>query len=246
MIQLIDEDDVKKKRVRNVKSGDGITLIGSDDLVDESKVSKIDKKEKIVISENAKKNKKYHLLRWKIKGFLIRENIIKRCINWETVLDVFDSELVSKDDLTDTEIKAIFLRHSCELIEHHTKYREIHGVDEYLWMTPSEHRNLHNRLRKEGKCNVSPDELKKISTIAMRRTEKYKEQQLAFHKEEKYRQYYYDYYKKNTIRKTFTNTLVPNVALREDIIYNIVTNTLTVSSMFRNYHGKKLLIIYID
>ena len=35
-----------------------------------------------------------------------------------------------------------------KLIEHHTKYKEIHGVDETVWITRSEHSKLHIRLRK--------------------------------------------------------------------------------------------------
>jgi hypothetical protein len=34
-----------------------------------------------------------------------------------------------------------------QLIEHHVKYKEIHGVDETIWMTRSEHLLLHARLR---------------------------------------------------------------------------------------------------
>jgi len=53
-----------------------------------------------------------------------------------------------------------------KLIHHHTKYKEIHGVDEVVLLTPSEHRKLHNKLRKEGKCNVPAQNLKKISKSA--------------------------------------------------------------------------------
>ena len=58
------------------------------------------------------------------------------------------------------------------LIEHHTHYKEIDGYDETVFMTPSDHRLLHNRLRQEGKCNIAPEELKKISMAAETRTEK--------------------------------------------------------------------------
>lgn len=60
------------------------------------------------------------------------------------------------------------------LIEHHTHYKEIDGYDETVWMTPSEHRLLHNRLRREGKCNIPAEELAKISNIARNRTDKVK------------------------------------------------------------------------
>lgn len=58
------------------------------------------------------------------------------------------------------------------LIEHHTHYKEIDGYDETVWMTPSKHRLLHSRLRREGKCNIPADELEKISMAASERTEK--------------------------------------------------------------------------
>jgi len=60
------------------------------------------------------------------------------------------------------------------LIEHHVKYKEIHGYDETIWMTWSEHTKLHRRLRNEGGCNITPDKLKKISNAAYSRTNKAK------------------------------------------------------------------------
>lgn len=56
-----------------------------------------------------------------------------------------------------------------ELVYHHTKYKEIHGVDEGKFLTVSEHRLLHRRLRKEGKCNVPVPELSRISNSAYKR-----------------------------------------------------------------------------
>lgn len=60
------------------------------------------------------------------------------------------------------------------LIEHHIHYKEIDGYDETVLITPSEHRLLHNKLRREGKCNIPPKELEKISRKAYERTEKSK------------------------------------------------------------------------
>ena len=51
-------------------------------------------------------------------------------------------------------------------VYHHTKYMEIHGVDEIVFMSMSEHNKLHNRLRREGKCNIPPDMLYKVSRAA--------------------------------------------------------------------------------
>lgn len=75
-------------------------------------------------------------------------------------------ELVEKEDTIDEKLDE-------KLIEHHTKYKEIHGKDETIFMTLSEHQKLHIRLRKEGKCNIPSDKLNKISTRAHQRTEKY-------------------------------------------------------------------------
>lgn len=57
-------------------------------------------------------------------------------------------------------------KHKSDLIFHHTKYKEIHGVDEGYLITVSEHKKIHMRLRKEGKCNVPPIDLLKISSRA--------------------------------------------------------------------------------
>lgn len=60
-----------------------------------------------------------------------------------------------------------------KLIEHHTKYKEIHGKDETIFISHGEHIRLHRRLRREGKCNIPPKELEKISNRAGWRTEKF-------------------------------------------------------------------------
>ena len=112
-------------------------------------------------------------------------------------------------------------------IEHHIKYKEIHGVDETKWMPMSEHKKLHYRLRKEGKCNISPNILEKISQKANRRTSKYK----SFIKE---------YEKKNIERIHFTERLMPYVVFHEVLKYNNKTGTATWSAFFRATDGKKL------
>lgn len=62
-----------------------------------------------------------------------------------------------------------------EIEEHHTHYKEIDGYDETVFMTRSEHKKLHMRLRKEGKCNIPSKELHRISHNARSRTEKHQE-----------------------------------------------------------------------
>ena len=61
------------------------------------------------------------------------------------------------------------------LVEHHIKYREIHGEDKnIIIMSNGEHVMLHRTLRKQGECNIPVKELAKISRKACLRTEKYK------------------------------------------------------------------------
>ena len=55
-------------------------------------------------------------------------------------------------------------------VHHHIKYKEIHGVDEVITMDAGEHKRLHTRLRKEGKCNIPTTELATISQSASRRS----------------------------------------------------------------------------
>lgn len=82
------------------------------------------------------------------------------------------------------------------LIEHHTHYKEIDGYDETVWMTRSEHRLLHNRLREEGKCNIPPEELQKIASAAYYRTEKRKAESKERKQGEKHQEYMRKYNKK--------------------------------------------------
>lgn len=100
------------------------------------------------------------------------------------------------------------------LVEHHTHYKEIQGYDKTIWMTVSEHRKLHNKLRRENKCNIPPKELAIISNAAIQRTEKSKKYHREYYKKcyeenkeeiiernkkypEKHPDYMKEYYKKN-------------------------------------------------
>ena len=63
------------------------------------------------------------------------------------------------------------------LVQHHVKYKEIHGEDVVVMMEMSEHVKLHQKLRCEGKCNIPPKELGVISHNAHMRTQHLKEKQ---------------------------------------------------------------------
>ena len=119
-----------------------------------------------------------------------------------------------------------------DLIEHHIKYKEIHGEDKTVWMTKSEHRQLHMRLRNEGKCNVPVDELRRISNAANSRTDKEKKHQS-------------NYFKHCMQQFIFNETVGKNVRLIEYIRYNHKMGTVYYSSVFSGGHGYKLPCIDI-
>jgi len=160
------------------------------------------------------------------------------------------------------------------LIQHHVKYKELHGVDEIVLMTQSEHKKLHMRLRKNNKCQVPRDELHKISAAAHRRTDKYKqcakkyrktEQSIEYQKEynrsengrkvfkkskTKYRKSEHGFevekiYRKNYQTKHSSKSFGKNTSFQEQIIHNNVTGNITYSGRFRGKHGFKLPVIDI-
>lgn len=120
-----------------------------------------------------------------------------------------------------------------QMIQHHTKYLEIHGRDEIVWMEKEEHERLHRTLRKTGKCNIPIEELYIIATRAHQRTEKYRRAQKKYHKQ-------------HTHCIWFTATLQQNVQLFELIVYNSVTGNVYVSSEFHGNNGNRLLYIDIE
>jgi len=132
------------------------------------------------------------------------------------------------------------------LVEHHTKYAEIHGVDETVWLTISEHVKLHKRLRREGKCKIPPAELKRISKIAQKRTDKEKNRSKIWHGSNKAKENDKKYhstnkwlaYLKNTTI-SFSTTIGPNVILHEQIRYFPNTGTFYYISYFKGNNNSK-------
>lgn len=118
-----------------------------------------------------------------------------------------------------------------QMVLHHTKYKEIHGVDETILMTKSEHLRLHRRLRKEGKCNIPPEILVRISDKAIKRTIPSKT-------------YRKNYTNKYIFEFAFLETLYPNIQYYERIRYNKKLGTLTIRSGFAQFRGKRLYYIY--
>lgn len=132
------------------------------------------------------------------------------------------------------------------LVEHHVKYKELHGIDKTVWMEISEHIALHRRLRKEGKCNVPRDQLNKISKMAYLRTKKGKNNQLKHRKCVHRINYNRKYKKENTHNFNFSEIVMPNVEINENWYYNTITNILIISSGFRANHGKKIYFMEVN
>lgn len=65
-----------------------------------------------------------------------------------------------------------------QLISHHIKYYEIHGKDEVILMTKSEHAALHKQLRRTNKCVIPSNKLSLISYKARGRLSKRKKYNL--------------------------------------------------------------------
>jgi hypothetical protein len=62
-----------------------------------------------------------------------------------------------------------------ELVEHHTKYKEIDGCDETEWLSVGEHQSIHLlRDTKLDKLGLDEKERHRLTTNAYRRTEKAK------------------------------------------------------------------------
>lgn len=118
------------------------------------------------------------------------------------------------------------------MIEHHTKYKEIHGYDETVWMTWSEHQKLHQQLRKEGKCTIPSDELRKISNAANSRTEK----------NQKYNKEYEKTHHRSRKVIGFTDIMMSGVRHIERIVYNETTSSLFISCAFEAPQAKLFYI----
>ncbi len=112
------------------------------------------------------------------------------------------------------------------LIQHHIKYKEIHGVDEVVWMRKGDHLNLHIRLRKEGKCNIPKETLNLISQKAHRRTSR----SIERCKNSDGRKYTFQFFE----------AVIPYVQLVESVRYNLDNGNVYVSSYFQATKHKEL------
>lgn len=124
------------------------------------------------------------------------------------------------------------------LIQHHEKYKEIHGEDKIVLMTRSEHGKLHYLLRKDGKCKMPSSELAKISVKASVRTPKTKERNRRIKLLEKTKIWDSNYHKNNEQVVCFSETLCTNVLLYDMLTYNKITGTIRWVSYFCSAHKK--------
>jgi len=128
------------------------------------------------------------------------------------------------------------------LVQHHVKYKEIHGVDEIKIMTMSEHKNLHIRLRKEGKCNIPPKELRHKVRACYNRTPKRKKYIKQYQNTDKHRKYDREYKRNRSI--TFSENIGWNVDLREHyIVYP--SGKIHINSYFHPNNKCKLIEEFI-
>jgi len=117
-----------------------------------------------------------------------------------------------------------------EIVQHHVKYKEIHGKDEIVLLTKGAHRALHNRLRREGRCNIPSDILAKISDKARGRTLHAK-------------QYLKNYRLNNEYEFSFLESVYPDIQLYEKIRYNRKIGTVSFRTGFAQFRGQKLYYI---
>lgn len=117
------------------------------------------------------------------------------------------------------------------LVQHHRKYKELHGIDEIVMMDADEHHQLHKRLRREGNCNIPLKELHKISCAAYKRTKKSKVEDKI----------YREMYRKVI---SFCERVDTNINLLEQIEYNSSSGNVSYTSRFQKGYHKE--IIFID
>ena len=123
------------------------------------------------------------------------------------------------------------------VVRHHVKYKELHGVDEIIMLCRSCHTKLHQKLRREGKCNIPSNE---IWTYSKRARNEYMIKNKIRHTYPKKK-----YIKKNE-RIEFNIKVDDGVYLREDYSYIERTSALYTSFYFRASGNKKLLYIDIE
>lgn len=145
-----------------------------------------------------------------------------------------------------------------KMVEHHTHYKEIQGYDKTIWLTDSEHKKLHKKLRKNNECNIPVDMLRNISKSAHARTEKGKKTlknyrisergkktKNRYSQSDKSKQTRREYDKNNIQYIHFYETPGPNTQLHERIRYNHKTGTVIYNARYDGLHNYTLPVIDI-
>ena len=106
------------------------------------------------------------------------------------------------------------------LFHHHKSYKP----EIIVLMCMSCHVKLHNRLREEKICKVPVSEITQLSKNASNKV----------------------YHKNNCDRLEFTETMMVNVQLQEQINYNYKTGSITYSINFRTFGSKQLYYVDVE
>ena len=114
-----------------------------------------------------------------------------------------------------------------KLIHHHKSY----DPEIIVMVCMPCHKLLHNRLRKNGQCDISPDKLAKLS-------------QKSEHQRKLKNKLTREYYRLYRSCWNFNDTMMPNIRLVEQIIINTNKNRISFNSYFQAYNKKN--IFYID
>lgn len=115
------------------------------------------------------------------------------------------------------------------LVAHHVKYKEIHGIDEIIWLTPSEHKKLHIKLSKtEGYIKPS----KEIIIKAKNRASQNRPYRLKYRQSERCKEKRQHYIHDHIFTLHFTENMGYKLRLMESIVYNTNTGDIMVTSCF--------------
>ena len=114
------------------------------------------------------------------------------------------------------------------IIHHHVKYLELHDIEEIILLCKSCHQKLHNKLRRDNKCGIFPDDL---NTLSYNSTNG------------KHRRYEYGKINVSFIR--FDDYMIPGIFHREKISYNKKTGNVYVSCFFDHRNQGKIFNMYI-
>lgn len=134
------------------------------------------------------------------------------------------------------------------LVQHHIKYKEIHGADEIVLMDKGKHDALHKKLRKDGCCSIPAEELNKISKRAHGRSDLGKATKAMWRKGEgkASRKKTDNRYRCKHVQRIVFHTQVDlYISLYELFKYNTMNGNVYFSSGFNGCGKRKIININI-